>query len=294
MVRGFVSALIDQFASSLCVVCETEIERLPPVPVALPPGWPPETLAFFERDFVLPLLGGIMIPARVLCPSCWLTLEPSGGTAAFADTAGTPIQALQSAKRPSDGGGTSDRLDIPLVTPFVLNDQLLALIRFLKFSGGKTAVPSLGWWMAQSLARHLTRCVRPRRSKALLVPVPLHPSRQRKRGFNQAALLAREVAAALGLSVESDTLRRVRRTKPQSKLETSRRVENVSGAFGLDFPGPLEGRDLVLVDDIVTTGNTIGACIQALNGARPSSVVVLAAGSARDLQARSRRRACRL
>jgi ComF family protein len=96
-----------------------------------------------------------------------------------------------------------------------------------------------------------------------VVPVPLHPSRQRQRGFNQAADLARH----LGLPLQA-ALRRTRATATQTALPAAQRHRNVRGAFALAAPphnrADLEGRVVVLVDDVRTTGATLEACARVL------------------------------
>jgi predicted amidophosphoribosyltransferase len=111
--------------------------------------------------------------------------------------------------------------------------------------------------------------------------VPLHPSRERSRGYNQASLLAGEVAERLGLEVDSRFLERIRNTKSQSTLESRERSANVDGAFSLSRLDLPTHRDIIVIDDLITTGETALACIGAIERALPSSVAVLAAGRVR-------------
>ncbi len=97
-----------------------------------------------------------------------------------------------------------------------------------------------------------------------VVPVPLHRSRERERGYNQAALLARELAECLGLPVKEDILFRTRATPPQVGLSAEERRANVLGAFRCQS-GSLTGSRVLLVDDVCTTGATLEAAAVALH-----------------------------
>ncbi|RTR25815.1 ComF family protein [Deinococcus radiophilus] len=96
-----------------------------------------------------------------------------------------------------------------------------------------------------------------------VVPVPLHPLRERERGFNQAALLAEAIADTLQVPYAPQALQRVRRTQQQAKLSGDQRRQNVSGAFVADASQLSEGA-VLLVDDVLTTGSTLLACRDAL------------------------------
>jgi ComF family protein len=109
----------------------------------------------------------------------------------------------------------------------------------------------------------------------LLVPVPLYPSRQRQRGFNQAELLAARLGRLSGLSVDRRALRRRRGTAVQADLPARERAANVRGAFVVGRPERVAGRDVLLVDDVMTTGATAGSCAAALLDAGAATVGVL-------------------
>jgi ComF family protein len=98
----------------------------------------------------------------------------------------------------------------------------------------------------------------------LFVPVPLHPRREAKRGYNQANLLARALGDALEVPVASRLLQRSRATVSQTKLNRKQRRENVSGAFAYTNDIPLDDMHLTLVDDVATTGATLEACADVL------------------------------
>jgi ComF family protein len=104
-----------------------------------------------------------------------------------------------------------------------------------------------------------------------LVPVPLHPKRERQRGFNQARLLARRAGGDLAVPV-ADVLVRTRWTGQQVGLTAEARRENVRGAFAVRPRQDVEGRRIVLIDDVLTTGSTLANCAETLVGAGASWV----------------------
>jgi ComF family protein len=98
----------------------------------------------------------------------------------------------------------------------------------------------------------------------LLVPVPLHGIRQRTRGYNQAELLAKGIAAELSVPVDARGLRRSRQTAQQARTaDIDQRRRNVEGAFRASL-SRFRGRSICLVDDVTTTGATLAACSKAL------------------------------
>jgi ComF family protein len=104
--------------------------------------------------------------------------------------------------------------------------------------------------------------------------VPLHPSRRKQRGFNQTEKLAEALARELLVSVVF-ALQRTRKTTPQVRLDAEERQANVLGAFALAPGSRVNGMRLLLVDDVITTGATLGACAEVLHAAGASSVSVV-------------------
>jgi ComF family protein len=101
----------------------------------------------------------------------------------------------------------------------------------------------------------------------LIVPVPLHTRRLRQRGFNQAGLLARALGRRLEMPVRFDLLTRRSWTRPQTRLSRAERLENVKGAFLAPKPEEIEGKIVLLIDDVFTTGTTISECAGELKDA---------------------------
>jgi ComF family protein len=109
-----------------------------------------------------------------------------------------------------------------------------------------------------------------------LVPVPLHWTRRRWREFNQSALLARALAGKKGLKVREDLLRRVRRTRPQSRTSgQGAKRRNVRGAFRAFLPRSAVGSRVLLIDDVYTSGNTVNECARVLQEEGANEVHVL-------------------
>jgi len=106
-----------------------------------------------------------------------------------------------------------------------------------------------------------------------LVPVPLHPARQRERGFNQAEVLAKLAAKSLNTEVWN-VLRRIRYTTTQTKLRKEKRTENLRNAFVVRHTDQVQSRHLILVDDVFTTGSTVDECARVLFEAGAASVRV--------------------
>jgi ComF family protein len=104
--------------------------------------------------------------------------------------------------------------------------------------------------------------------------VPLYPARERERTYNQAWLLARGLAAAMGTGPAAKCLRRVRPTPSQTGFSAPQRRANVRGAFAAVHPEWIEGRTLLLVDDVMTTGATVGECAGVLKDAGAAGVYV--------------------
>lgn len=133
------------------------------------------------------------------------------------------------------------------------DNRLQSIIHDLKFRGLKPLAAGLGRGLAD-----LITPVADRVKADYIVPVPLHDSRRLGRGFNQAEEIAREISARLDVSLQTELLFAVRKTRQQARLPAAQREANVRGAFAVDDElGILQGKRVILVDDVTTTGATL-------------------------------------
>jgi ComF family protein len=130
---------------------------------------------------------------------------------------------------------------------------------------------SLATWLGRRLGERLAAA-----DYDLLLPLPLHPSRLRTRGFNQSLEIARVTSRVLGIPMNPTILTRIRATPPQAELPLKERCRNVRGAF--ECASDLEGKRILLIDDVMTTGSTLreAARILKLHGAGQITVAVAA------------------
>ena len=149
----------------------------------------------------------------------------------------------------------------------IYNDSLFEAIVLLKYE----EVTRLGHWFAERIAA----CMAPEMDQwraCTVVPVPLHTDRKRERGYNQAELIARPLAKRLGIKLETHILRRTQPRPPQLLLSRSERWKSVQGAYATGAGARVDNRDILLVDDVMTTGATLDACAKALKKAGASRV----------------------
>jgi len=104
----------------------------------------------------------------------------------------------------------------------------------------------------------------------LLIPVPLHRKRKRRRGYNQSTLICNALSRISHIPTDEQSLKRIRNTASQTKLDIYQRIKNVSGAFQVIKKEKIASKTIILVDDVITTGSTINACAEQLmlNGAK--------------------------
>ena len=217
------------------------------------------TFARWTLDFALPPrcpgCGAIVDEVHSFCPECWKQVEflGSGGCR----TCGLPLHATN-----------IDECAVCLAAPpriartraaVAYDDLSRGLAIRLKY-GRKVAI-------ARTMARYMAPLVDSVEGDRILVPVPLHRSRLWSRGFNQSALIAHELSRRLLIDTELFALRRIRRTPPLKGMSLLQRRRAVAGAFSVADPARVEGKSVILVDDVLTTGSTAEACARTLKRA---------------------------
>ncbi len=150
------------------------------------------------------------------------------------------------------------------------DDVARTLVHALKYQDRTDLAPAMGRWMARAGQELLGEA-------DVLVPVPLHWRRGWSRRYNQSGALARVISRQTGVKLASEALRRVRATEQQIGLSRTQRASNVQGAFKVapERAAEIEGRRVVLVDDVLTSGATTDACARALLRAKAAQVDVL-------------------
>ena len=117
--------------------------------------------------------------------------------------------------------------------------------------------------------------------RPVVIPLPLSARRERERGFNQSLLIAKHIAGRFSLPIASDALTRSRHAKPQSEIKgIEARRKNVEGCFSVADAGPVAGRNIILVDDVVTSGATLFEAARVLKGAGARRILALAVAKA--------------
>ncbi len=159
---------------------------------------------------------------------------------------------------------------------FFTEDSLLQhLMHGLKYKGKKNIGTYLGTQLAQSL--NTTDWLS---DINVIIPVPLHPSKEALRGFNQSTVIAKAIGKSTGIPISDQILIRTRETDSQTKKTRSERTANMQGAFSLSEATSLNGKHILLLDDVLTTGATIEACAAAFSAIPDLKISVVTIGIA--------------
>lgn len=214
-----------------------------------------------------------------VCPACWRRVRGLSGE--YCLQCGNSTISLDP-KRRCENCRQGENLFIQAGCLGYFAPPLSTMIHRLKYGEGQLWLrynqarfyaDFLGERMASILPnrRHLCR-------STVVVPVPIHPDKRRRRGFNQSELLAEAVARYSGWALNPTDLIRVLNTGSQTKLSSRERQENVRDAFAVRIDAAFTGERVLLIDDVLTTGSTANACAEKLleAGARQVGLLTIA------------------
>ena len=155
---------------------------------------------------------------------------------------------------------------------YVTNSRWQGLVHRFKYSGKWQIAYSMGRWYGSLLKESGIYT-----DIDVIVPVPLHPIKILKRGYNQSRYIAEGMAKEMGVKVDARSVRRLRNNPSQARNTATARWANVESLFGVRRTEALRAKHILVVDDVLTTGATITSCIQAIKTALPDCRVSVAA-----------------
>ena len=203
-----------------------------------------------------------------ICPGClskirWI--EPP-----FCTVCGTPFLSADVENHPCGECLKKSKYFTAARAVGYYTGPLQEAIHLWKYEGKLTLTPLFGEWMAKAFQHHGSP-----ESFDLLVPVPLYVKRLRQRGVNQALLLVRELSRHTGIPTRKRLLQKTRPTVPQVQLTGAERAKAVKGTFRVRRESDAEGKSILLVDDVYTTGATVNECARVLMASGAARVEVL-------------------
>ena len=203
---------------------------------------------------------GLAPGLTLICKTCWHSLPR--------------IDNTQNQKRSRANLDIKESQITKFLAVWEFNNAVQKVIHEIKFFGKKSFSKFVGRELADLMIQDKD-CF----GVDLIIPVPLHKTRLRERGFNQSLLLSQVIFKLTNIPVKEKVLKRIRHTRPQSKLNVFERQQNVKDAFRVINSSAVKGKTVVLVDDVLTTGATMRACAESLESAGVAKVLALTAAA---------------
>lgn len=202
------------------------------------------------------------------CAACFSALPFNAGKTCF--ICGAAIGNLANYCNRCQNGVAFDAAK----SPFIYDGEIESLIKAMKFAGKRYLAKGFAYFMAETLRAAWT-------GYDLVIPVPVHEKTLKKRGYNQAADLARELCKNMNEEelLREDLFVKIRYTDEQAQLGKVSRAENLAGAFAVTSKAAFKGKIVLLVDDVLTTGATANECAKTLKKAGAEGVYLLTLAS---------------
>jgi ComF family protein len=236
---GIISKFIDIIYPKRCNICHNFL---------------PNSEKHGDNNFCLECLESFLKISPPLCPICGIPFD------SFLDEDHLCENCLR--KRPFYDS---------LGAPYLYQGGVMDAIHQMKYAGKSYFAKSLGLLLGCFAYDWINDS-----EGILMMAVPLHPKKLRERGFNQSLLLAKAILPILGTELDFLSLRRVIYTRPQTGLKSDERKKNVRNAFELVGRKDFKGRNVLLIDDVATTGNTMNECARVLKKAGCNKISCLA------------------
>ncbi|NMA67733.1 MAG: ComF family protein [Clostridiaceae bacterium] len=162
-----------------------------------------------------------------------------------------------------------------IFTAFYYENGIDRTIQAMKFNNQPSLSETLAYLLIE---KYIKEPVLPHVD--LIVPVPMHRKKKRQRGFNQAELLAKKVSKFLNIPLDTNSLVKIKNTKPQSSLSRNHRLYNLDNVFEVKNITNIKGKNILLIDDVITTGTTINTCGKILCDSGASKIYALVIANA--------------
>ncbi len=280
-------SVLDLLVEDSCIICR----RPSPSRAEIGPEIGPPREYFNDPLEVRYLFGFVKLVNRSVCCRCAAGFVAARAVGALGHLVGPHVIETAFGERFGDPGGTHStnepsptadgRRVIPVVSPFMTTEGVLKIVHSFKFGGNADLARPIARSMAWAFRSLQGAPADSPPEECVLVSTPMDAAAERRRGFNQADRIAGVLSSELGIPRRPGALLKTSRRRPQSKTRREERAANVRGVFCCPAGSAnIEGRAVLLVDDLVTTGATAAACGAALLGAGARSVTVLCFGRA--------------